>query len=205
MPYRAVIFDLGGVVLDSPLHVIARYEEELALPAGSIGGVVTGTGSGGAWSRLERGELGMDAFYAAFDRECADAGHEISAHELMERIAASAQPRASMLRAVGRIRDEGLRVSALTNNWVGEEPQMHPLREHFDVFVESSVVGLRKPDPRIYRHACELLEVEPAESVFLDDIGGNLKPARAMGMATIKVEDPDTALGELERLLGFTL
>jgi putative hydrolase of the HAD superfamily len=75
----------------------------------------------------------------------------------------------------------------------------------FDVVVESSKVGVRKPDPRFYELACEALGIEPAEAVFLDDLGVNLKPARAMGMTTIKVLDPDTALAELESVVGFPL
>ena len=169
--------------------------------------VVVGNGSAGAWARLERGELSMEKFYAAFDRECADAGHALSAQRLMERIALGSQPRPTMLTAVRRIRERGLRAAALTNNWVAEgaEAGTAALRPHFDVFVESAVVGLRKPDPRIYAHACRCLEIEAHEAVFLDDIGSNLKAARALGMTTIKVADPEAALGELEEVLGLRL
>jgi putative hydrolase of the HAD superfamily len=79
------------------------------------------------------------------------------------------------------------------------------LKPHFDVFIESSVVGLRKPDPRIYRHTCEAAGISPEEAIFLDDIGSNLKAARALGMATIKVDHPDDALRELEKRLQFQL
>jgi epoxide hydrolase-like predicted phosphatase len=110
-----------------------------------------------------------------------------------------------MLEAIRRLRAQGLRVSALTNNWVGESDRTRALRSHFDVFVESCALGLRKPDPRIYLHACEQLGVEPPEAVFLDDIGQNLKSARALGMATIKVDEPEPALDALGALLGLTL
>ena len=76
------------------------------------------------------------------------------------------------------------------------------LRHHFDAFFESSVLGLQKPDPRIYRHACSELGIAPEEAVFLDDIGRNLKAARALGMTTIKVDTPEQALAELARTLG---
>jgi putative hydrolase of the HAD superfamily len=111
-----------------------------------------------------------------------------------------------MLAAIERIRARGLRVGALTNDWRrdGAGPES-ALRDAFDAFVESSVVGLRKPDPRIYELACRQLGVAPAEAVFLDDIGYNLKAARALGMTTLKVDDPAHALAELERLLGFPL
>ena len=210
MKYRAVIFDLGGVVLDSPLHAIARYERELGIPEGHVNRVVVATGPAGAWSRLERGELAMEAFLAAFDRECADAGHHVSSAEMMARIASSSGPRPAMLSAIRRLSGAGLGVAALTNNWAGpegaEQGTRHPeLRGLFDVFIESSVVGLRKPDPRIYEHTCAELGVAPNEAVFLDDIGSNLKSARALGMATIKVEEPGAALAALSEHVGFEL
>ena len=203
--YEAVIFDLGGVVLGSPLHAIARYERDHGIPTGFINRVVVESGSGGAWSRLERGELELEAFYAAFEGDCQAAGEAISARLLMERIAEISQPRPSMLAAVGAIRSRGLKAAALTNNWGGEGDSTRPLEPLFDAFIESSALGLRKPDPRIYRHACSVIEVEPARAVFLDDIGRNLKTARELGMTTIKVDEPEAALAELERVLGFVL
>ena len=203
----AVIFDLGGVVLDSPLDAIADYEREIGLPAGFVNRVVVETGPAGAWARLERGELRLEVFFGAFESDCAAAGERICARTLMQRMAGSAQPRPAMLEAVRRIRARSLRAAALTNNWEGEGAGegTRALRPHFDVFVESSVVGLRKPDPRIYLLACESLAIEPSEAVFLDDIGRNLKAARELGMMTIKVEQPEEALDALSNLLGFPL
>jgi putative hydrolase of the HAD superfamily len=136
----------------------------------------------------------------------------------MAKIAEAGVPRPRMLEAIRRIRAGGLRVGALTNNWVTDAPRPAPplgrsgdatprsrLDAHFDIFVESAVVGLRKPDPRIYTLMCEKLGVPPPRVAFLDDIGRNLKPARALGMATIKVDDPDQALRELGALLGLDL
>jgi putative hydrolase of the HAD superfamily len=207
MLYRAVIFDLGGVVLGSPLHAIADYERDGGIPAGFINRVVVSTAPHGGWSRLERGELSLDEFYPAFEGDCRDAGQKISARAMMERIAQTAGPRPAMLSAIRRIRANGLTVAALTNNWAREEERetSSELRDLFDVFVESSVEGVRKPDPRIYELACERLEITPDQAIFLDDIGGNLKPARALGMTTIKVDDPAEALAELEEKLSFTL
>jgi epoxide hydrolase-like predicted phosphatase len=204
MNYRAVIFDLGGVVLDSPLHAIARYERELGIPAGFVNRVVIGSGPEGAWPRLERGELPMEEFFEAFEAECREEGQTLSAVAMMLRIG-ECGPRPVMLEAIRRIRHRAIAVAALTNNWVGEQDRTHELRDHFDAFVESSAVGLRKPDPRIYLLACKTLAVEPPESVFLDDIGRNLKTARELGMATIKVEQPEEALEALSKLLGFPL
>ena len=206
MPYRAVIFDLGGVVLGSPLHAIAAYEREVGLPEGFVNRVVADSGAEGGWSRLERGELSMEAFYPVFEADCEARGHTLSARELMVRVHAATEPRPAMIEAVRRIRDRPLLAAALTNNWISEESQgTGLLRPHFDAFVESSVVGMRKPDPRIYTHTCETLGVAAEETVFLDDIGRNLKPARALGMTTIKVDAPDVALEELSGVLGFPL
>ncbi len=204
MRFRAVLFDLGGVVLDSPLHAIARYERELGIPAGVVNRVVMETGPHGAWSRLERGELAMAEFHTAFEAEVRLAGHEISAAEMMARIA-TCEPRPSMLGAIARIRGAGLAAGALTNNWAGDGTSSNALRGHFDAFVESSVVGLRKPDPRIYQLACQELGVAAAETVFLDDIGRNLKAARELGMHTIKVDAPGPALAELSQALQLPL
>jgi putative hydrolase of the HAD superfamily len=115
-----------------------------------------------------------------------------------------------MLTAIACLREAGFKVGALTNNWAHAEDGdrddgTRALRDRFDVFIESSVEGLRKPDPAIYQLACDRLGASPAEMIFLDDIGGNLKPARAMGMATIKVDTPERALSELSALVGMGL
>jgi putative hydrolase of the HAD superfamily len=203
--YRAVFFDLGGVVVGSPLEAIAAYEREHGIPPNSINRIVVATGAAGAWSRLERGEMDLESFYPAFDADCAGSGCRISARALMARVAEVTVPRPAMLTAIGRIRKRGVPVGAITNNWITEEEGTGALRPFFDVFIESSVVGMRKPDPRIFELACRELGVVPSQAVFLDDIGSNLKAARALGMATIKVAEPDPALAELETLLGFPL
>jgi len=216
MKIRAVVFDLGGVVFDSPLHAIARHEAAVGAPAGIVNRVAT---QGSAWGRLERGELCMEEFLRAFDAECRAAGAEIRAAEMMARIA-QCGPRPRMLEAIRRIRAEGLLVAALTNNWAGDgtedadesadeseaaDAADAEFRGLFHAFVESSVVGLRKPDPRIYQHLLGLLGIAPGEAVFLDDIGRNLKTARQLGMTTIKVETPGQALGELSQVIGIAL
>jgi putative hydrolase of the HAD superfamily len=203
----AVVFDIGGVVQDSPLHAIARYERDHGLPANAINRAVSAAGDHGAWSRLERGELTVERFCAPFEVDCRAHGVPVSATRLMEYIAEAGRPRPRMLRAIGHLRARGLRVGALTNNWArdDEPPGPHPLHVHFDAWVESRAVGMRKPDPRIYELVCRRLAVDPAHTAFLDDIGANLKTARALGMRTIKVDDPDQALRELSAVVGFDL
>jgi putative hydrolase of the HAD superfamily len=203
---EAVIFDLGGVVMGSPLEAIARYERDHGLPPRAIGRAILSAGEAGAWSRLERGEVSLEGFVAPFEDECRACGVPLSGARLMAYIAEAGTQRPAMIEAIRRIRARGLRTAALTNNWGSDTPRgPHPARDHFDVFIESSVVGLRKPDPRIYELACRELGVAPPRAAFLDDIGANLKTARAMGMTTIKVTDPLTALRELAGVLGFAL
>jgi putative hydrolase of the HAD superfamily len=111
-----------------------------------------------------------------------------------------------MATAIRRIRSANLRTAALTNNWPRPDDAPFPASGDglgFDVVIESAVVGLRKPDPRIYELVLSKLGVDAPDAVYLDDLGINLKPARAMGMTTIKVTDSDVALAELSRVLGF--
>src|SRR6202035_5138539 len=98
----------------------------------------------------------------------------------------------------------------LTNNFVtpvaaSRSSDLGEILALFDAVIESSVVGVRKPDPRFYFMACEALGIAPSEAVFLDDLGVNLKPARVLGMVTIKVTDTSSALADLEEVLGITL
>ena len=216
MKYRAVIFDLGGVVFGSPLHAIRCYELANGIEENFVNRLVVSAGPGGSWQRMERGELVMGPrFFAAFDRDVKAAdpavGERFSAEAMMAAIAEESGPRPQMIDALRRLRADGCTVAALTNNWVSEkdrEPKdateaamRAEVRALFDHYIESSVVGLRKPDPAIYLLACRRIGVEPGDAVFLDDIGSNLKTARALGMTTIKVDDPDDALAELWRTL----
>jgi len=207
MRYRAVIFDLGGVVFPSPFDVFDAYERDRGLPHRFIRTVIAESADHGAWARHERSELPFDDFCRELEAECAAAGGTIDAAELMRAIGVGFAPRPEMVRAIVRLRDEGLRVGALTPTWA--RPEAGTLRGPadlgFDVVVESAVEGIRKPDPRIYELVCERLAVTPEVCVFLDDLGVNLKPARAMGMTTIKVLDPGDALTELGGHLGLDL
>lgn len=208
--YQAVIFDLGGVVFPSPLDFFRAYERDHGLPDRFLSEVVLADPVDGAWSRLERGELTLATFPGEFEAECRAAGGDIDAPALMLGIGGAFAPRTEMTGAIRKIREHGLRTGALTNNWVADETRGNgasspALDGLFDVVIESAVVGLRKPDPRIYEMVCASLDVTPPEAVFLDDLGTNLKPARAMGMATIKVGEPGEALRELSALLGLDL
>jgi putative hydrolase of the HAD superfamily len=206
--FAAVVFDLGGVVVPSPLDAFRAYEADAGLPHRFLSEVVISTGEDGAWSRLERGEITMTRFRDEFGAECAAAGGAVDVEALFDAVHTGSGPRPEMLTAIERIREHGVRTGALTNNWRDETTaglQESPVHQLFDVVVESAVEGLRKPDPRIYELVLSRLGVSPKEAVFLDDLGVNLKPARAMGLTTIKVADPHEAIAELEGHLGFAL
>lgn len=211
---RAVLFDFGGVILSSPFDAFAALEEREGLPPGFIRQVNATDPDTNAWARLERNEIGLGEFASAFEAESARAGHALDGWRVLEVLRGEVRP--PMVEAVRRC-TERLHTGLLTNNFLsatdddGEpvgmaaDPEIKAILDLFDVIVESSAIGVRKPSPEFYEHACQALEIEPREAVFLDDLGVNLKPAAAMGMATIKVVDPDQALADLEQVVGFSL
>jgi putative hydrolase of the HAD superfamily len=201
---RAVLFDLGGVVLESPFPAIRAFEQELGCDPGFVAAVVDYSAGTGAFADLERGEIEMEEFDRRFREETAARGCEIPGAELLARIRESIPARPRMLAAVGSLREHGYLTGAITNSWQGPNG-WERLADRFDVYLDSSVEGIRKPDPAIYREACRRLRVHPFECVFLDDMGGNLKAALTLGMRTILVSDPDAALDELGALLGLAL
>ncbi len=202
---RAVVFDLGGVVLDSPFDVIASAEAASGLPDGVFNQIAAA--SGGAWGLHETGAIGRDEFITRMEGECAARGGHIDARRLLDDIENYARPRPIMLEAVATLRRRGFIVAALTNNWESPEADWdaREFQQLFDVFVESWVEGVRKPDPAIYLRLLDRLDLPAHECVFLDDIGRNLKTARDLGMHTIKVESAEQCLAELGELLGVDL
>jgi len=152
-------------------------------------------------------------FVTLFEAEARQHGQRLDGWRVLKSISGDIRPQ--MVEALRRCR-ESFRVACITNNMkAGEGPGMArsadkakavaDVMTFFEHVVESSKVGVRKPDPRIYRHACDLLGVPPEACVYLDDLGINLKPARALGMRTIKVGDPDIAIAELEAIVGIPL
>jgi putative hydrolase of the HAD superfamily len=206
MTVRAVIFDVGGVLVTSPFDAFARYEAANSLPPGLLRRLNATNPDTNAWARLERSEVDLATFADLYEAEAAAAGHTVDGRAVLACLAGELRP--EMVEALRRCH-ERLKTAVLTNNFVGPGRQdsgwTSPLLDHVDVVIESSRVGLRKPDPAIYRLVCDELGVTPPEAAFLDDLGVNLKPARALGMTTIKVVDPDEAIAELERAVGFPL
>jgi putative hydrolase of the HAD superfamily len=208
---RAVLFDFGGVILASPFEAFTHYEGAKGLPAGFLRGINATNPDANAWARLERNEVSFEEFCRLFEGEAEAAGHRVDARDMLALISGDVRP--SMVEAVRRCKQAGYKTGLLTNNWVSFDARDEAITAEgrdevltlFDIIIESSRVGVRKPDPAFYELACEALDIKAEEAVFLDDLGINLKPARAMGMTTIKVTDPDAAIAELEAALGLGL
>lgn len=202
-----MLFDFGGVISSSPFEAFARYERDHGLPEGFIRRVNATDPDRNAWARLERNHITIDEFVVAWEAEAAALGHEVDGRDVLALLGGELRP--AMVAAIERCAAR-LKTGLLTNNFLtgttrDESSPIRHVLELFDVVVESSRVGVRKPERRFYEIACEQLEIEPSEAVFLDDLGVNLKPARELGMMTIKVTDPDVALAELEAVVGFPL
>ena len=206
----AALFDFGGVILSSPFDAFNVYEAEAGLERDTIRRINSTNPDVNAWARFERGELDPSGFVEVFEREAGELGLEVDARRVLDALRGHVRP--EMVEALRRC-GERLKTAMLTNNFrdpaagSSHDPdgELGAIYEMFDEIVESSVVGVRKPERRFYEIACERLGVDPQECVFLDDLGVNLKPARAMGMTTIKVVDPARALAELEAVVGFSL
>jgi putative hydrolase of the HAD superfamily len=209
---RAVLFDLGGVLTESPMDSFAAYEASAGLPAGLIRRLNATDPDTNAWARFERGELDVDGFTVAFEAEARAAGQRVDATRVLEAVRSPAL-RPAMVSAVARLRAAGLPLGMVSNNVrrMQRTGALGAVLALFDVVVESSVEGVRKPEPEIYRRALARLSgavgqpLAPADCAYLDDLGVNLKPARALGMRTIKVVDPAAALDELAALTGVPL
>lgn len=201
---RAVLWDFGGVILSSPFDAFALYEAELGIPEGTIRRINATNPDTNAWALYERSEIDRAGFCTRFDDEARGIGVELSGERVLDALYGEIRP--AMVEALRRVRQAEYATACLTNNIVGAvRPELAEVMALFDVVIESSKVGVRKPEVQFYEIACEKLGVEPDQCVFLDDLGVNLKPAKAMGMTTIKVIDPDSALAELESVLGLAL
>lgn len=203
----AVLFDFGGVVIPGPFEAFAAIARERGVSPDAVREINSRNPDTNAWARAERGELDADGFAAGFEREAREAGHELYGQDVLDVLTAMTPDREraypDMVDAIERCRAAGCRVGLITNNIasLAEEPSAAWVFERFDAVVESSVVGARKPEPRIYELALAALGAEAERTVMLDDLGINLRPARAMGMRTLKVVDPVASAAELVALL----
>lgn len=209
MGFKAILWDFGGVITASPFDAFNRYEAARGLPRDFIRTVNARNHADNAWAQFESSRIDAATFDVAFAAETAAAGHPIPGRDVMALLGGEVRPR--MVAVLKRCKAL-YKVGCLTNNAkAGQGAGMAASAELaaavaavmqlFDAVIESSKEGMRKPDPRIYGLACERLGVSAPEVVYLDDLGINLKPARELGMTTIKVVDEDQAIAELGRTL----
>lgn len=218
-PITAVLWDFGGVILSSPFEAFNRFEADRGLPLNIIRKLNSTNPDSNAWAQFERNEISAHQFDSVFAAEASDMGHAIRGYEVLGLLRGDIRP--EMVEALDLVRAAGYKTACLTNNMNSgnmsggdgftdrqsseRESQIDLIMDKFHAIVESSKVGCRKPETRFYEMACELLEVQPEQCVFLDDLGVNLKPAAAMGMTTIKVLSADQALRDLENVLKMPL
>ncbi len=210
---KAVLWDFGGVITSSPFESFNRFEEANGLPRDFIRSINSTNHENNAWAQLESSLISVDDFDIKFAEESRNLGYEIRGAQVLALLSGELRP--EMVTALKIIRQR-MKIGCITNNVKAGEgasmaqnaeraARMSEVFDLFDTVIESSKTGIRKPDPRIYQIACEQVCVAPENAVFLDDLGINLKPARALGMSTIKVLNSTQALDDLESLLKFPL
>lgn len=208
---EAVIWDFGGVFTSSPFEAFNRYERERGLPENLIRKINSTNHLENAWAKFERAEIDLGGFDIAFAAEARALGYDVPGRDVIPLLAGDFRP--EMIEALRRIKTK-FKTGCITNNVPSMDTSgadrpanlyRREIVELFDHMIESSKIGLRKPDPKIYLLMCEKLGVEPSACVYLDDLGGNCKPARALGMTTIKVDSAAQAIGELEAATGMSL
>jgi len=207
---EAVIFDFGGVLTSSPFEAFARFEVERGLPVDIIRRTNAANHLENAWARFERAEVDIDTFDLLFAEESRALGAEVRGRDVLPLLQGDLRP--EMVEALKRIKAQ-FRTGCITNNLpanaigskTGRSLYIAEVMVLFDHVIESAKIGLRKPDPRIYRLMVDTLKVDPKNCVYLDDLGVNLKPAREMGMTTIKVTSGAQAIADLEKATGLTL
>ena len=207
---EAVIWDFGGVFTSSPFEAFARFERERGLPADIIRRTNANNHMENAWAKFERAEVDLETFDELFAAESLALGAEVRGRDVLPLLSGDLRP--EMVEAL-KIITAALKTGCITNNLPanaiggasGRGLYVAEVMALFDHIIESAKIGLRKPDPRIYRMMVEALGVDPKRCVYLDDLGVNLKPAREMGMTTIKVVDAPQALVELEAATGLVL
>lgn len=207
----AVLLDFGGVFTDSPFEALRSVAEEIDVDVDEAMALVFGsydTDSDHVWHQVERGELALDVAHQSVIAAATERGIDLDLYKVLARMGGSGV-RDDVVDRVREVRSSGLVTALVTNNAAEFRDlwrPLVPLDELFDVVVDSSEEGVRKPDPRIFHLALERLgDVAPSRAVFLDDYVGNVEAARQLGLHGIVVESDHTpAFEELFELLGLS-
>jgi putative hydrolase of the HAD superfamily len=203
----AVCFDFGGVIVNGPFDAFTALELRNDVAVGAVRAINSLNPDTNAWARIERGEIDRAEFARLFELEASEIGHQLPGAEVIDIVWGGSPARAAanplMIEAIEQCRAADIRLALITNNVqpMSGATDAEWLYELFDVVLESCVIGMRKPETEIYRSALQKLGVDANRALMLDDLGLNLKPARALGMRTIKVTDPNEAAAELIALI----
>ena len=218
MTYTTVIFDFGGVITASPFEAFNRLEAEHGLPRDFVRRVNAADPDSNAWARFERAEIDAATFDTLFAAEARALGHDLAGEAVLAVLAGAVRP--AMVAAIDTLKASGFAVGCITNNVPSGQMGLRgagmalsedmardvaAIMARFDHVIESSKVGVRKPDPAIYRMMCDALGVEPSRCIYLDDLGINCKPAAMLGMHAIKVTSGEQALADLSAALEIRL
>ena len=203
MKYKAIIWDFGGVITSSPFEAFNEFEEENGLPKDIIRTINSENPDLNAWAKFESNSITIDEFNDLFLDEAKAKGFDIKGRDIIKLLKGSI--RKNMVSFLKELKSE-FKLGCITNNVKSssEENNDSETKEAmslFDNVIESSIVGIRKPNPEIYMMSCDALKVSPDQCIYLDDLGINLKPARELGMTTIKVIHPEDAIQEVRNLL----
>ena len=203
MKYKAIIWDFGGVITSSPFEAFNQFEETNGLPKDIIRTINSENPDTNAWAKFESNSITIDVFNDLFLKEAKTKGFDIKGRDIIKLLKGSI--RENMVSFLRELKSD-FKLGCITNNVKpsSEENTDNETKEAMSIFdhvIESSIVGIRKPNPEIYMMSCDALNVSPDQCIYLDDLGINLKPARELGMTTIKVIQPEDAIQEVRNLL----
>tara|TARA_Y100000591_G_scaffold198847_1_gene172017 strand:- start:658 stop:1311 length:654 start_codon:yes stop_codon:yes gene_type:complete len=211
--FSSVFWDFGGVITSSPFEAFSKFETDNHLPKDFIRKVNSTNHKSNAWAKLEQSKISLDEFDELFREESKSLGYEVNGGDVLNLLQGEIRP--EMVRALEKLKTENFKLACLTNNFNSGDKNQSALDDvnkerleimnNFDHIIESKELGIRKPDLDFYIKAIEITGADPKETIFLDDLGINLKPARELGMATIKVLNSNQALKQLTELTGVNL
>ena len=203
MKYKAILWDFGGVITSSPFEAFNNFEETNGLPKDIIRTINSENPDMNAWAQFESNSITIDEFNDLFLKEAKAKGFDIKGKDIIKLLKGSI--RENMVSFLRELKSD-FKLGCITNNVKSSseentDNETEEVMSIFDHVIESSIVGIRKPNPEIYMMSCDALNVSPDQCIYLDDLGINLKPARELGMTTIKVIQPEDAIQEVRNLL----
>ena len=211
--FSSIFWDFGGVITSSPFEAFNHFEKENNLPNNLIRKINSTNHKSNAWALLEQSIISIDEFDDLFLKESKAMGAEIKGKDVLMLLKGKIRPK--VVKILKKFRELGFVQACLTNNFNSEGQDNSALDEGnierleilkiFDHVIESKNIGLRKPDLSFYQYALDSTSCDPKKTIFLDDLGINLKPAKSIGMSTIKVTSEKQLINDLEKILEFKI